>query len=103
MPHRYRVTLTPLEAQDSAREPDAPLPETVSFEITNHDEITALITRMEGKAMVPQSEAAEFIVGLKLFSEVLIRHRAEPIFAELAPHFRSFMKALKASPARETA
>jgi hypothetical protein len=40
-------------------------------------------------------KTAEFTIGLKLFAEVLLRHRREPLFAELFPHFNVFMKKLK--------
>lgn len=38
-----------------------------------------------------------FAVGLKLFSEVLLQNRKNPLFEDIAPAFRDFMKKLKNS------
>ena len=43
-----------------------------------------------------KSDTIEFIVGLKLFSEVMLRHRKHPLFEEFLPEFSKFMKKLKA-------
>jgi hypothetical protein len=34
-------------------------------------------------------------LGLKLFSEVIIRNRHNPLFEDFAPSFKEFMKKLK--------
>lgn len=90
MPHPYRVTLQSLAA-------DAPVSqvEGLRFEITNHDELFQIIERVAARGILPDEEVAEFTVGLKLFGEVLLRHRREPLFAALLPHFGAFMKQLK--------
>lgn len=89
MSHTYRVTLERLDAPTSA---DV---RSLSFEVGNHDEILGLIDRVAARGAVPAAEAAEFTVGLKLFSEVMLRHRQDTLFAELLPHFGVFMKRLK--------
>ncbi|MCJ1960474.1 DUF3861 domain-containing protein [Novosphingobium mangrovi (ex Hu et al. 2023)] len=99
MPHSYRITVEPIPAPESEAAPSGP----VTFEVTNHDEILGLIPRIEAKAFLPREEAAEFLVGVKLFSEVLLRHRRDPLFAPLLPHVAAFMKAMKASPLRADA
>jgi hypothetical protein len=94
MPHRYRISVTPLvDSPDPAAGPT--YPRSLSFEVTNHDDLMAVLRRVSGAAVLPQEEAAEFVVGLKLFGEVLLRHRKDPLFAELMPHFGAFMKQLK--------
>jgi hypothetical protein len=89
MPHPYRITVRSL-APDAAGEP-------LSFDVINHDEIIGLIDRVVAKEVLPESEVAEFTIGLKLFGEVVLRHRGDPLFAEFFPQFSAFMKRLKKS------
>ncbi|RYF65027.1 MAG: DUF3861 family protein [Cytophagaceae bacterium] len=63
---------------------------------TNHDEIFSIIERLQAKnPFNDSSQATEFAIGLKLFSEVMLRNRNHPLFEELLPAFGSFMKQLK--------
>jgi hypothetical protein len=43
------------------------------------------------------AEATQFAGGLQLFGEVLLKHRANPLFADLFNAFGRFMKKLKAN------
>lgn len=90
MPHSYRITVEPLTT------PGEPL----VFEATNHDELFFIVDRIRAREVVPADQAAEFAIGLKLFGEVLLRHRRESPFAELMPHFREFMKNMKGAGRR---
>jgi len=47
--------------------------------------------------VLPDSEVAQFVIGLKLFSAVHMAHRCEPLFEPPHPHFLDFMKRLKGS------
>jgi len=42
-----------------------------------------------------KTDNVEFIVGLKLFSEVMLRNRNNPLFEDFSHSFRDFMKKLK--------
>ena len=57
-----------------------------------------IVERIRAKAIIPADEAASFAIGLKLFTETMLRHRKHPLFAELQPHIGTFMKTLKALP-----
>ncbi|MDQ0393774.1 DUF3861 domain-containing protein [Labrys monachus] len=89
MQHTYRVTVQSLSAEDTVSEAG------LTFDVTNHDEILGLVDRVAARQVLPKDEVAEFTIGLKLFSEVMLRHRREPLFAEFFPHFGAFMKRLK--------
>lgn len=68
----------------------------VEFEFQNHDDIFNIIDRMqEINVLGDKEQAIEFAVGLKLFSEVMLNHRDNPLFEELKPAFAIFMKKLK--------
>jgi len=95
MSHAYRVTVQSLpDASQSGGSRE------LTFDVTNHDEITQLVERVKAQRIVPEEEAAAFIVGLKLFGEVMLHHRQEPLFADLFGHFGAFMKRLKADASR---
>ncbi|MGI4748431.1 MAG: DUF3861 domain-containing protein [Janthinobacterium lividum] len=90
MPHSYRVIvqrLSDITLDDEARK--------LTFDVTNHDEIIQLVERVKSRGIVPNEEATAFTIGMKLFGEVMLRHRHETLFAELFPHFGAFMKRLK--------
>jgi len=89
MKHRYQVTLTPLNGAEDAL--DAPL----RFEVENHDNILAIVKRLEQRPDFTEDEAKAFGVGLKLFSEVMLKNKQKPLFANFMPHFIDFMKELK--------
>lgn len=87
MAYRYRVTVEAIGDGST----DAPL----VFETSNHDELFAIVDRIREKNLVPDEEAASFAIGLKLFTETMLRHRKHPLFAELQPAIGTFMKTLK--------
>lgn len=92
MAHRYRITVLPLDPEHPCV--DAPL----EFETANHDDLFAVLTKMRAKGIVPDDEVASLTIGLKLFSESLLRHRNDAPFDMLWPQMAAFMKALKALP-----
>ena len=95
MPSHYSISVQPT---DCAGEPTTTPP--LVFTVSNHDDLFSILDRVRGSEVVPAQEAAEFVIGLKLFLEVMIRHRTSPLFQGLWPHMGEFMKALKAMPSR---
>lgn len=68
----------------------------LEFEFVNHDDIFKIIEMSKSKNLFGnENDSVEFSLGLKLFSEVMIRHRKHPLFEELMPAFGTFMKKLK--------
>ncbi len=92
--YRYRITVEPLEGPKGERIEQVPL----VFEAVNHDEILALVERRCERGDFDRETTAALMVGLKLFSEVMLQNKDKPLFSPLMPHFREFMKRLK-SPA----
>lgn len=89
--HRYQVTLTYLADPEGAPRQRPPL----QFETSNHDDIFAIVERMRTRPDLSPDDAASFAVGLKLFSEIMLENRENPLFAAFLPHFGEFMKELK--------
>ncbi|RZK09681.1 MAG: DUF3861 family protein [Flavobacterium sp.] len=91
--NRYKITLQHLH---SPKELDLNAP--LQFEFENHDEVFTIIEKIKANnPFEDENQAIEFAVGLKLFSEVMLKNRENPLFEELLPAFGAFMKKLKAS------
>lgn len=90
MPHKYQITIQPLD-EGGVASAASPL----TFTVSNHDELLDIVAKTRTKSVVPEDEATEFAIGLKLFSEVMMRHRKTELFEPLWPHFGEFMKRLK--------
>jgi len=91
--NKYKITLEHLY---SPKELDLNAP--LQFEFENHDEVFTIIEKIKANnPFEDENQATEFAIGLKLFSEVMLKNRENPLFEELLPAFVSFMKKLKAS------
>lgn len=90
--YKYRLTLEGIadpEGAPLAKEP-------VTLEFLNHDELFSIIDRLkERDHFNDPDQAVEFAIGLKLFTEVMLRNRNHPLFEELYPAIGPFMKKLK--------
>jgi len=88
----YQLTLAPLMLASGV---PATRP-TLQLEIRNHDELFTIMDRLATKSCfaTPQ-QAAEFGLGLKLFSEVLLACKNEPVFQRFIPAFTLFVRELK--------
>jgi hypothetical protein len=90
--NKYLLTLQSQQYASGDIEPKIHL----EFEFDNHDEVFSIIEKVREKdPFSNQEQATEFALGLKLFSEVMIKNRKHPLFEELAPAFGSFMQRLK--------
>lgn len=90
--HRYRITLEHLaDAEGQPSIHDTPL----QFEVRNHDDLFAVVERVRQRGDFDDAAATAFAIGLKLFSEVMLENRDNPLFKEFAPAFGDFMKKLK--------
>ena len=91
--NRYHLRLAQVGAKTDEFEPAA-----LELTFGSHDDLLQIVQRVQAKSLFTNDEeAAQFAVGLKMFSEVMLKHRDHPLFAELKPAFGSFMKKLKAS------
>jgi hypothetical protein len=87
----YKIRIDEVLLKDGA-----PGNKSLEFEFENHDDIFGIVERMqEGNILGDKAQAVEFAIGLKLFSEVLINHKDNPLLEELKPAFQVFMKKLK--------
>ena len=89
--HRYRVTVEHLATPHGDGDTHPPL----SFEAVNHDEILGIADRSAAGGQYDRDESVALAIGLKLFGEVMLMHRDDPLFAELQPAFRAFISRFK--------
>jgi Domain of Unknown Function with PDB structure (DUF3861) len=73
-------------------------PRSLTIEFKNHDDIFRIIDLANEKNIFPEaSDNTEFAIGLKLFSEIILRNRHHPLFTEIQPALRDMMNRLKRS------
>jgi hypothetical protein len=90
--NKYYLTLSLKEYANGETEPAKEL----GIQFDNHDEIFSIIERIKDKNIFEDpNEATQFALGLKLFSEIKLKHRKNPLFDELNQVFPVFMKKLK--------
>ncbi|MGI2860229.1 DUF3861 domain-containing protein [Shewanella algae] len=90
--HKYSISVEHLEDQNGM---PSNYQQALKFEVGNHDDIFAIVDKIKQLQDFDEDQAAAFAVGLKLFSEVMLEQRKNPLFDEFRPHFMQFMKQLK--------
>ncbi|WP_341227196.1 DUF3861 domain-containing protein [uncultured Arcticibacterium sp.] len=87
----YELHLKELQLKDGSEPSKA-----IAFDFQNHDNIFELLERFKNRELFEnKNDNIEFMVGLKLFSEVILKNKKHPIFEEFAPAFGQLMKKLK--------
>lgn len=89
--YKYRITVAPLA------EGEEPVKAPVTFDVENHDDILKIAEMLKAREDIGFDERTtlEFTVGLKLFSEVMMRNRKHRLFEPLRDSFKQFMMGLK--------
>lgn len=68
----------------------------LGLDFENHDDLFQIFEIIKSKKIFDNEETAhEFALGLKLFTEVMIKNKQHPLFEELRPAIMEFMKKLK--------
>jgi|SRR6478752_426240 len=93
--YRYRITVEKLADAKG----EAVHGQSLSFYAANHDDILEIVSKLQAKLPFDAGTAASLGVGLKLFSEVALVHRNNPLFAEVRPALSEFIQQLKQQPA----
>ena len=83
----YRVNLAATIAESISQQ--------VEFEIINHDDIFKLLALIQGKLDIKSHEEQAFLIGLKMFSEILLINRQHALFRQMKAPMREIMSLLK--------
>ncbi|MDZ7899226.1 MAG: DUF3861 domain-containing protein [Arcicella sp.] len=88
----YKLRLELLELL----KPDENVYEPIEIEFGNHDNIFMIIDRMKKRNRFnTEQDSVEFAIGLKLFSEVMLKNKDNPLFEDFRPAFGDLMKKIK--------
>ncbi|AYZ36254.1 DUF3861 family protein [Chryseobacterium indologenes] len=92
--NKYRIKLE----QVSLMKEDAKLSDPIIVEFDNHDDIFKIIEIMREKNLFEEkNHSIEFAIGIKMFGEVVLKNKNNPLFEEFFPAFGDFMKKLKST------
>jgi hypothetical protein len=89
--HRYRISVEHLSTPQG--EPVSAQP--LIFEITSQDELFNTVEKMKARNDIAQEEAAPLALGLRLFTDVALMHRREPLFEGVMEVVGAFIGRLK--------
>ncbi len=89
--HEYEIMFKHLK--NNKGEPVSREPLLLNFE--NHDDVSAIIDLLSGKAWLDKDQVVQLVLGLKLFGDILMKNRDRKLFSEMQPAFVAFMKKLK--------
>jgi hypothetical protein len=87
----YKFTIEHLENSKGHTVETKPL----VFETKNHDDIFKIIENIKSKIKLEEEDSTAFVIGLKLFSEVMLKNKDIEPYKEFLPHLKDFMKKLK--------
>ena len=78
--------------------PDDKIYSPIELEFGNHDNIFNIIERMKKRnRFKTEQDSVEFAIGLKLFSEVMLKNKDNSLFEDFRPAFGELMKKIKSS------
>ena len=90
--YKYRITV---EALGSTRQPTTSTGQSTQFEVENHDDLFKIVEAVRLKEILDSDKSASLAIGLKLFSEVVLEKRLDPIFAPVLAPLHGFIRQLK--------
>ena len=67
----------------------------LQFCIDNHDDLLKIAETIRSKRWFDKDKSASLAIGLKLFSEIVLEKRHDPLFAPLVLPIRDFIRRLK--------
>lgn len=90
--NKYKLTLEEISLAKEDDLSNAPL----TLEFDNHDDLFNIINAVKSKGIFEdENQSTEFAIGLKMFTEVILKNRDNELFAELQPAIGEFIKKLK--------
>lgn len=89
--YRYKITVEALTGAKVVPTEGRSL----TFEAANHDDILEIVERMRARLPFDGDTVASLGVGLKLFSEVALMQRNDPMFVMIQPALSEFVRGLK--------
>lgn len=89
--NKYKLTLEELELKDQTT-----ADKSINFNFENHDDLFKILEFAKNSNRFENpNDNIEFFIGLKLFSEVMLRNKSNPLFTDFLPNFMELMKNVK--------
>ncbi len=89
----YRVTVESAELTAQSELSEA---RSMQFQIQNHDDLFKVVETIRSKEILDADRSASLAIGLKLFAEIVLEKRRDPLFEPLLGPMQSFIRQLKA-------
>lgn len=89
--HQYQITVEYLRGRHAGPELHQP----VVFEVGNHDDIIDIIKSVQESQMFDRDTSASMVLGMKLFSEVMLKHRKDPLFEPMLAAYHQYVGQFK--------
>ena len=87
----YQLRLAEIALKDGS-----PATKIIELEFGNHDDIFHIIELVKDKKLFKnEAKSIEFVLGLKMFSEMVITNQDKDFFKAFMPAFEIFMKEFK--------
>ena len=90
--YTYRITV---ESLGNPAQPNALAVGSKTFQVKNHDALLMIVDSVQAKDLLDSEKSAALAIGLKLFSEIVLEKRFDPLFAPLLDPLHAFIKRLK--------
>ncbi len=87
---KYKVSLQSEEGSDGQE------PQSITLDFTNHDDVFKIIRMAKESGGALSEDTEQFVIGLKLLTDVCMKRRKEPFFAQLQPLIKELMTLVKA-------
>lgn len=88
---KYKITVEEIIDDNKLSE------EKLEFETVSHDNLFEIVEKLKCHPQFSESDVASLGVGLKLFTGVMLKEKEKPLFKNLLPHFKEFMKGIKSN------
>ncbi|MDR1372312.1 MAG: DUF3861 domain-containing protein [Dysgonamonadaceae bacterium] len=89
--NKYKILFREIELKDGNQSGKL-----IEFDFENHDNVLDIIEIIrESGRFANENDNTQFVIGLKLFSDVMMRNKNNPLFEDFVPSFIQFMKKLK--------
>src|SRR5690554_79722 len=89
--HQHRITLEYLGGKHA--EPDLHQP--LVFTAENHDDLFEIIDKAQAAEIFDKETSAALVLGMKLFSEVMLKNRKDRMFEPMLAAYRDYIKVFK--------
>lgn len=87
--HKYQICLTSMTTNPEEKSQE------IKFGIVNHDNLFKLLSLIQGKIGLSEKHEKPFLLGLKMFTEVIIKNAQNPLIKKIKRPVAEIMATVK--------